>query len=47
MLIDQMLTRIEILHKNKCVHLDLKPDNFCIGPKKLAQKIYMVDFGLS
>lgn len=44
---DQMLQRVEDLHKINYVHRDIKPDNFCIGIRDNKDMIYMIDFGLS
>lgn len=47
MIIDQMISRVEYLHKKKILHRDIKPDNFCIGLNKTAHKIFLIDLGLS
>jgi casein kinase 1/casein kinase 1 epsilon len=46
MIAEQMLNRIEYLHKSRFLHRDLKPDNFAIGRGKNMRKIYVFDFGL-
>lgn len=45
MIIDQMMTRIEVLHKKGFLHRDIKPENFCIGNNN--RDLYLIDFGLS
>lgn len=47
MLIDQMISRIEYIHNRHFIHRDIKPDNFCIGLNKTANKIFILDFGLA
>lgn len=47
MLIDQMIARIEYIHNRHFIHRDIKPDNFCIGLNKTANKIFLLDFGLA
>jgi len=46
-LIDQMIVRIEYLHKNGYIHRDIKPANFLIGRKRDAEVVYLIDYGLS
>jgi len=47
MLIDQMISRVQYLHKRHLLHRDIKPDNFCIGLNNTAHKIFILDFGLA
>ena len=47
MLAEQMITRLEYIHKKYILHRDIKPDNFTIGKGKKSHIIYLIDFGLS
>ena len=47
MLADQMISRLEYIHKKDILHRDIKPDNFTIGKGKTSHIIYLIDFGLS
>ena len=47
MLAEQMITRLEYIHKKYILHRDIKPDNFTIGRGKKSHIIYLIDFGLS
>lgn len=47
MLADQMIKRIEILHRNCLIHRDIKPDNFAMGTGLNINTVYIIDFGLS
>ena len=47
MLADQMISRIEYIHKKFILHRDIKPDNFTLGRGKKSHIIYLIDFGLS
>ena len=47
LLADQMITRLEYIHKKYILHRDIKPDNFAIGRGKQSHIIYLIDFGLS
>jgi len=42
----QLIDRIEYIHSNNIVHLDIKPSNFVVGYKD-PSLIYIIDFGLS
>lgn len=47
MLADQMIRRVEYIHERRILHRDIKPDNFAIGYKKQAHRIFIFDFGLA
>jgi serine/threonine protein kinase len=43
----QMLELIKYVHNKDTLHRDIKPDNFLIGCRSQARRVYMIDFGLS
>lgn len=45
-LADQIIARIETLHKKNFIHRDIKPDNFLMGTKNKGNLVYIIDFGL-
>ena len=47
MLAEQLITRIEYIHKKNYLHKDIKPDNILIGYGESKSTIYLADFGLS
>lgn len=47
MLADQMISAVEFIHNKNYIHRDIKPDNFVMGTGKNANKVYIIDFGLS
>ncbi|KAL8861240.1 MAG: hypothetical protein Q9178_002456 [Gyalolechia marmorata] len=47
MLMDQLLHRVETLHKAGFLHRDIKPENFLLGTAKQGNIVYMTDFGLA
>ena len=47
MLADQMLQRIEQIHKKNYIHRDIKPDNFLMGLGHDSYIVHVIDFGLS
>jgi len=48
MLADQLLKRIEYIHKNNIIHRDIKPANFVMGlDMRQLNEVYVIDFGLS
>jgi serine/threonine protein kinase len=46
-LADQMICRLELLHKHRLIHRDVKPDNFLIGRAEQSNVVYLIDFGLA
>lgn len=47
MLANEMITRVECLHKRNFIHRDIKPDNFVMGTGNERNKLFMIDFGLA
>ncbi|CAA0394177.1 unnamed protein product [Arabidopsis thaliana] len=47
MLADQMINRLEFIHSKSFLHRDIKPDNFLMGLGRLANQVYIIDFGLA
>ena len=47
MLAGQMISCVEYVHKFNYIHRDIKPDNFVMGVGENANKVYIIDFGLS
>jgi casein kinase 1 len=47
MLCDQMISCVEFMHNKNYIHRDIKPDNFVMGRGSTANKVFMIDFGLS
>ena len=47
MLAEQMLSRLEYIHKKCYIHRDIKPENFMTGRKEYKDVLYLIDFGLS
>lgn len=47
LLAEQMLSRIEFIHKQNFIHRDIKPDNFLMGLGKQGNLVYLIDFGLA
>ena len=47
LLADQMLARIEYVHRQQFVHRDIKPDNFLVGQGPFENVIFLIDFGLA
>jgi serine/threonine protein kinase len=48
MLSEQLLIRIEMMHKNLHLHRDIKPDNFLMGgTEETKRALYIIDFGLA
>ena len=47
MLAEQLLTRVEYLHKMNYIHQDIKPENILVGSGKSKSTNYLADFGIS
>eukprot|EP00928_Gymnodinium_smaydae_P088477 TRINITY_DN7255_c1_g1_i1.p1 TRINITY_DN7255_c1_g1~~TRINITY_DN7255_c1_g1_i1.p1 ORF type:complete len:325 (-),score=39.89 TRINITY_DN7255_c1_g1_i1:220-1194(-) len=47
MLADQMITRVENVHKQGLVHRNLKPGHFVIGLEEKAKELHLIDFGVA
>ncbi|XP_017082302.2 casein kinase I [Drosophila eugracilis] len=47
MLADQILTRVEFIHRKCFIHRDIKPDNFLMGRGPHICQVFMIDFGLA
>eukprot|EP01060_Flectonema_neradi_P014339 TRINITY_DN21034_c0_g1_i1.p1 TRINITY_DN21034_c0_g1~~TRINITY_DN21034_c0_g1_i1.p1 ORF type:complete len:339 (+),score=31.25 TRINITY_DN21034_c0_g1_i1:53-1069(+) len=47
LLADQLLSRIELLHRHNYIHRDIKPDNFLMGVGSKSHVVYMIDLGLA
>lgn len=45
MLADQMINRIEYLHRKNLVHCDITPNVFRMGLGKKATQVHLIDFG--
>lgn len=46
-LADQMITRLEFFHTRSYIHRDIKPDNYMMGVGSHANRVYLIDYGLS
>ena len=44
---DQLVKRIETLHKKGYIHRDIKPENILMGLEENASTVYLIDFGLA
>lgn len=47
MLMDQLLRRLESLHRSGHYHRDIKPENFMLGVGRKGNVVYMTDLGLA
>lgn len=43
----QMVACLQAIHECGVVHRDIKPENFCVGPGDQADRLYVLDLGLS
>jgi serine/threonine protein kinase len=46
-LAQQLVSRIEVLHKRGYIHRDLKPENILIGLEEHASTLFLIDYGLA
>ena len=43
-----MIQRIQVVHQERIIHRDIKPDNFLVGvEEKTFNTIFIIDFGLA
>ena len=47
MLADQMIQRIEQVHRKNYIHRDIKPDNFLMGLGADSYIVHLIDYGLA
>jgi len=48
LLADQLISRVEYMHKNNIIHRDIKPANFVMGlDMRELNQVYVIDFGLA
>ncbi len=44
----QMISTIRVVHEERIIHRDIKPDNFLIGANSSDKNVvHLIDFGLS
>ena len=44
----QMIQRIKVVHEERIIHRDIKPDNFLVGGNDQTKNtVYIIDFGLA
>lgn len=46
MITDQLIRRLEHIHRQDIVHRDIKPHNFLMGLGRCGNRIYLIDFGV-
>jgi len=47
LLADQLIARMEAMHRKGILHGDVKPDNMAMGRGPKANEVYLLDFGLA
>lgn len=47
LLAEQLISRIEIMHKRGYIHRDLKPENILMGLEENANTLHLIDYGLA
>jgi serine/threonine protein kinase len=47
MIADQMISRLEWVHRHGLVHRDIKPDNFMMGVGNCSGQVTLIDYGLT
>ena len=47
MLGEQLISRIETMHRYGYIHRDIKPENILLGLEENASTLYLIDFGLA
>ena len=47
MLADQMIQRIEQVHRKNVIHRDIKPDNYLMGLGVDSYIVHLIDYGLA